>query len=30
MYTMPAAQLRDLKCTMTLFKGQVVYDSKRP
>ena len=30
MYTMPSAQLRNLKCTMTLFKGKVVYDSKRP
>ena len=30
MYTMPAAQLRNLKCTMTLFNGKVVYDSKRP
>jgi predicted amidohydrolase YtcJ len=30
MYTMPAAQLRNLKCTMTLFNGRVVYDSKRP
>jgi len=29
MYTMPAAQLRNLKCTMTLFQGRVVYDSKR-
>jgi len=30
MYTMPAAQLRNLKCTMTLFQGRVVYGSKRP
>ncbi len=29
MYTIPAAQLRNLKCTMTLFDGKVVYDSKR-
>ena len=26
MYTMPAAQLRNLKCTMTLLHGRVVYD----
>jgi predicted amidohydrolase YtcJ len=27
MYTMPAAELRNLKCTMTLLHGQVVYDA---
>lgn len=26
MYSMPAAELRNLKCTMTLLHGQVVYD----
>jgi hypothetical protein len=30
MYTMPAAELRNLKCTMTLFHGRVVFDSSRP
>jgi hypothetical protein len=30
MYTMPAQQLRDLKCTMTLLHGQVVFDSNHP
>jgi predicted amidohydrolase YtcJ len=30
MYTIPSPQLRNLKCTMTLFNGRVVYDSKRP
>jgi predicted amidohydrolase YtcJ len=30
MYTMPAQQLRNLKCTMTLLHGQVVFDSNRP
>ena len=30
MYTIPSAQLRNLKCTMTLFNGKVVYDSKHP
>jgi hypothetical protein len=27
MYTMPAAELRNLKCTMTLLRGRVVFDS---
>lgn len=27
MYTMPAEQLRDLKCKMTLLQGQIVFDS---
>jgi predicted amidohydrolase YtcJ len=30
MYTMPAEKLRDLKCTMTLLHGQIVFDSNRP
>ncbi len=30
MYTMPAAELRNLKCTMTLLHGQVVYDRAAP
>ena len=30
MYTMPAAKLRDLKCTMTLLHGRIVFDSNRP
>ena len=30
MYTMPAQQLRNLKCTMTLLHGQVVFDSNHP
>jgi predicted amidohydrolase YtcJ len=30
MYTMPAQQLRNLKCTMTLLHGQVVFDSNQP
>jgi predicted amidohydrolase YtcJ len=30
MYTIPAAELRRLKCTMTLLHGQVVFDSKQP
>jgi predicted amidohydrolase YtcJ len=30
MYTMPARELRNLKCTMTLLHGQVVFDSKHP
>jgi predicted amidohydrolase YtcJ len=29
MYTLPAAKLRDLKCTMTLLHGRIVFDSKR-
>jgi predicted amidohydrolase YtcJ len=29
MYTMPAPELRNLKCTMTLFHGRVVFDSDR-
>jgi predicted amidohydrolase YtcJ len=30
MYTMPAQQLRNLQCTMTLLHGQVVFDSNLP
>jgi predicted amidohydrolase YtcJ len=30
MYTMPAAELRNLQCTMTLLHGRVVFDSKQP
>jgi predicted amidohydrolase YtcJ len=30
MYSMPARQLRNLKCTMTLLHGQVVFDSDHP
>jgi predicted amidohydrolase YtcJ len=30
MYAMPAQELRNLKCTMTLLHGQVVFDSDRP
>jgi len=30
MYTIPAGELRRLKCTMTLLHGQVVFDSKHP
>jgi predicted amidohydrolase YtcJ len=30
MYTMPAAQLRNLRCTLTLLRGQVVFDSGAP
>jgi predicted amidohydrolase YtcJ len=30
MYTMPAQQLRNLKCTMTLLHGRVVFDSNHP
>jgi predicted amidohydrolase YtcJ len=30
MYAMPAQQLRDLKCTMTLLHGHVVFDSNSP
>ena len=30
MYSMPARELRNLKCTMTLLHGQVVFDSNRP
>jgi predicted amidohydrolase YtcJ len=29
MYTMPAQDLRNLKCTMTLVHGRVVFDSER-
>ena len=29
MYTMPAAKLHDLKCTMTLLHGRIVFDSNR-
>ncbi len=30
MYTIPAHELRDLKCMMTLLHGQVVFDSNHP
>ena len=30
MYTIPAAELHRLKCTMTLLHGQVVFDSEHP
>jgi predicted amidohydrolase YtcJ len=30
MYTVPAKELRNLKCTMTLLHGQVVFDSGAP
>ena len=30
MYTVPAQELRNLKCTMTLLHGQVVFDSNQP
>jgi len=30
MYTIPARELRNLKCTMTLLHGQVVFDSDHP
>jgi predicted amidohydrolase YtcJ len=30
MYTIPARELRNLKCTMTLLHGQVVFDSEHP
>jgi predicted amidohydrolase YtcJ len=30
MYTIPARELRNLKCTMTLLHGRVVFDSKHP
>jgi predicted amidohydrolase YtcJ len=30
MYTMPAAQLRNIRCTLTLLRGQVVFDSGAP
>jgi predicted amidohydrolase YtcJ len=30
MYTMAAAKLHDLKCTMTLLHGRIVFDSNRP
>jgi len=30
MYAMPAQELRNLKCTMTLLHGHVVFDSKHP
>jgi predicted amidohydrolase YtcJ len=29
-YAVPAAQLKDAKCEMTLFDGKVVYESKTP
>jgi predicted amidohydrolase YtcJ len=30
MYTVPSRELRNLKCTMTLLHGQVVFDSNHP
>jgi predicted amidohydrolase YtcJ len=30
LYSMPPAELRNLKCTMTLLHGQVVFDSAHP
>jgi len=30
MYEVPAAQLRDLHCELTILHGEVVYDSKHP
>ena len=30
MYTVPAHDLKDMKCTMTLLHGQVVFDSNHP
>ena len=30
MYAIPARQLRDLKCTLTLFHGRVVFDAAHP
>jgi predicted amidohydrolase YtcJ len=30
MYAMPASELRNLKCTLTLLHGQVVFDSSHP
>jgi predicted amidohydrolase YtcJ len=30
MYSMPATELRNLKCTMTLLHGRVVFDSDHP
>jgi hypothetical protein len=30
MYTMPAHELRNLKCMMTFLHGQAVFDSSRP
>ena len=30
MYEMPSAELRNLRCSMTLLHGQVVFDSSRP
>jgi predicted amidohydrolase YtcJ len=30
MYSMPAQELRNLKCTMTLLHGEVVFDSNHP
>jgi len=30
MYTIPAQELRNLRCTMTLLHGRVVFDSSRP
>ena len=29
-YTMPAAQLKDMHCELTLFGGKVVYEAERP
>jgi predicted amidohydrolase YtcJ len=30
MYSMPAQELRNLKCTMTLLHGRVVFESNHP
>jgi predicted amidohydrolase YtcJ len=30
MYTVPAGELRNLRCTMTLLHGEIVFDSDRP
>ncbi|HEY4969905.1 MAG TPA: hypothetical protein VII35_08370 [Steroidobacteraceae bacterium] len=30
MYALPAQELRNLKCTMTLLHGELVFDSERP
>jgi predicted amidohydrolase YtcJ len=30
MYAMPAQELHNLKCAMTLSHGEVVFDSKHP
>jgi predicted amidohydrolase YtcJ len=28
MYTIPSAELRDLKCEMTIYHGRIVYRSR--